>query len=349
MARSIWRPVSWLTTLVAGLAVVGCGGGERASRGPAMTSPTAPSGVAAPAGPAPAAGVAGGPSAPVPAADAPPSFGAVALPPDAVSRPSAVAFPPRNESFLFRQDLETLYRTGLQRPQGSSFVDAEGDLVWTQEYLRYRVNGCGHEEAVTRVFRQIDGGGIAPVCGDSPSGVVAFPPRDQSFQFRQQLEAKYRDQLRRPPSSTFVDVEGSIVWTQEYLRYRVNNCDHIIATLRVAQQIEGRGIGPVCQASNMTGQWAGTIEMPGGRGFTMSVIQDGSDFVGNYRDIASGTVTGSYRVGSDVQFFVFFGDGSALFSGRFVSENRVRGSMRYDKIDATFGFEMNRTSTTPSF
>ncbi len=113
-----------------------------------------------------------------------------------------VAFPPRDESFRFRQELETVYRTGLQRAETSSYVDAEGDLVWTQEYLRYRVNGCGHAEAAARTLAQIDGAGIAPVCGDTPPGVVSFPPRDESYRFRLQLEAQYRDQLRRPPSPT---------------------------------------------------------------------------------------------------------------------------------------------------
>ena len=109
------------------------------------------------------------------------------------------------------------------------------------------MNAGDHAEAVTRVFRQLDGQGIQPVCGAAPAGNVSFPPRDQPFDFRQQLEVRYRDRLGRPPSPTYVDVEGSLVWTQEYLRYRVNGCDHLDAVDRVFQQIDGRGIQPVCQ------------------------------------------------------------------------------------------------------
>ena len=40
----------------------------------------------------------------------------------------------------------------------------EGAVVWVLEYLRYRLNGCGHSDATTRVFQQILGQGIQPVC-----------------------------------------------------------------------------------------------------------------------------------------------------------------------------------------
>jgi hypothetical protein len=36
--------------------------------------------------------------------------------------------------------------------------------VWVLEYFRYRLNGCTHGDAVTRVFQQILGQGIQPVC-----------------------------------------------------------------------------------------------------------------------------------------------------------------------------------------
>jgi len=43
-------------------------------------------------------------------------------------------------------------------------VDAEGGVIWTQEYLRYRVNQCDHPTSVQKVFSQIDGGGVAATC-----------------------------------------------------------------------------------------------------------------------------------------------------------------------------------------
>jgi PKD domain len=157
-----------------------------------------------------------------------------------------VTFPPRNEPFAFRQQLEAQYRDVLRRSATSSFVDIEGTIVWTQEYLRYRVNGCGHEDAVSRVSTQIQGGGIQPICIDFTGTTVQFPPRNEPFAFRTELERIYRDSLRRSTVQTFVDTEGDIVWTQEYLRYRVNGCSHVEATDRVLAQVVGGAVQPVC-------------------------------------------------------------------------------------------------------
>jgi hypothetical protein len=158
---------------------------------------------------------------------------------------SAGDFPPRNESLDFRQRLETKYRDGLRRAPTSSFVDIEGSVVWLQEYVRYRINRCEHMDAATRVFMQIDGFGVQPVCG-SAGPVPAFPARNESLDFRQRLEGKYRDGLRRNASATSVDIEGDVVWTQEYLRYRLGRCSHQQAVDRVMGQIDGFGAPPTC-------------------------------------------------------------------------------------------------------
>jgi hypothetical protein len=164
--------------------------------------------------------------------------------------PTDLSFPPRDQPFRFRQALEQKYLAGLNRPLSPTFVNLEGDIVWTQEYLRYRVNDCGHTDAVQRVFRQIEGAGVQPVCGPGPSGdSVAFPPRNESLDFRIQLEAKYRDQLRATATQTRVDLEGQIVWTQEYLRYRLNACGDFEAQDKVFAQIDGRGTQPTCQSA----------------------------------------------------------------------------------------------------
>jgi hypothetical protein len=151
--------------------------------------------------------------------------------------PSIVVFPPRDQAFVFRQDLEAYYRDVFRRSANQSFVDIEGTIVWTQEYLRYRVNSCGHTEAVNRVMAQIDGSSNTATCSTAET---PFPPRNEPLAFRVALEAKYRDGLRRSPSTTFVDIEGDIVWTQEYLRYRTTGCDHNAASARVREQLEGR-------------------------------------------------------------------------------------------------------------
>ena len=158
-----------------------------------------------------------------------------------------VSFPPRNESLDFRNQLEGKYRDSLKRAPLSTYVDAEGDIVWTQEYERYRVNLCAHGDAVSRVLTQIDGSASPAVCGAATPGQVAFPARNEALDFRNQLEAKYRDGLKRLPTSTTVDNEGDIVWIQEYLRYRVNGCGHAIAVQNVFTQIDGLPAAPVCR------------------------------------------------------------------------------------------------------
>ena len=75
-----------------------------------------------------------------------------------------ILFPPRNLSVDFLTTLDNFYRDDLGRGVVQSFIDAEGKAVWLQEYLRYRVNGCGLDEALAKVLQQIRGGGIAPVC-----------------------------------------------------------------------------------------------------------------------------------------------------------------------------------------
>jgi len=159
----------------------------------------------------------------------------------------SVSFPARNESLDFRTQLEAKYRDGLRRGNSTTYVDAEGDIVWLSEYFRYRVNACSHSQAQTRVFSQIDNTGTFGVCGSVSSSAVAFPPRNESLDFRNALEAKYRDDLRRGAGQSAVDNEGDVVWIQEYLRYRVNRCSHAVAIDKVFAQIDGRGVQAVCQ------------------------------------------------------------------------------------------------------
>src|SRR4051794_18536 len=69
-------------------------------------------------------------------------LGPTSVAPGGVSGKFDVSFPPRNDSFDFRNQLETKYLTSLGRAATpSTFVDREGEVVWTQEYMRYRTNG----------------------------------------------------------------------------------------------------------------------------------------------------------------------------------------------------------------
>jgi hypothetical protein len=159
-----------------------------------------------------------------------------------------INFPPRNETYDFRTWLETKYKDGLGRAAESSYADVEGSVVWVQEYMRYRLNGCSDSQATDRVTIQIKGGGIVSVCGAPESTTVFnFPPRDQSYGFRLVLEDFYKNTLRRDAVKTSVNAEGDVVWIQEYLRYRLNGCTHAQSIDKINQQIDGRGIAPVCR------------------------------------------------------------------------------------------------------
>ena len=180
--------------------------------------------------------------------------------------PLDVAFPPRDQALRFRQELEAYYRDVFRRPATSSFVDIEGTIVWTQEYLRYRVNGCNHDTAVARVLAQIDNPAASTAACSTTE--TPFPPRNEPFQFRQALEAKYRDGLRRPAGTTFVDPEGDIVWTQEYLRYRTTACSDAQASERVRTQLQGGAPPAGCSttSTSTTSTTSTTTTVPGGGG-----------------------------------------------------------------------------------
>jgi hypothetical protein len=214
--------------------------------------------------------------------------------------------------------------------------------VWTQEYVRYRVNQCDHATAVQKVLDQIDGRGIAPVCGDPPSGgPVAFPPRTEPYAFRQALELKYRDGLRRPVTSSYVDIEGAIVWTQEYLRYRVNRCGHAAASAKVMSQIDGQGVAPVC-VEGPAGVWAGESDYFNAP-FMMDISLRGTSLGGRYTDqYDSGTLWGTYEGGPVIVINAYFGDGGIRFEGEFDGPDKIKGTMRVSTIGRLFTFSMTR-------
>ena len=252
-----------------------------------------------------------------------------------------VAFPPRSEPYAFRQTLEAKYRDSLGRSPSPTYVDLEGDIVWTQEYLRYRVNGCDHATAQQKVLDQIDGLGIAAVCSDPPSGAVAFPPRNEPYAFRQELERKYRDGLHRSATSSYVDIEGSIVWTQEYLRYRVNRCTHGVAAVKVLSQIDGNGIAPTCWDA-LSGTWDGTSPYWNAP-FRMEMSLNGTAINGTYHDqYDTGYLGGTYSGGPTVFILVNFGDTGIAFDGTFDTSERIKGYIRGGVIGRTFPFEMTR-------
>jgi hypothetical protein len=237
------------------------------------------------------------------------------------------AFPPRNEPFLFRTNLESKYRDDLHREAASSFVDIEGTVVWTQEYLRYRVSNCGHAEAVAKVLHEVDGLAAEPECSAVSTG--AFPPRNEPLDFRVQLEQKYRDGLRRQPSATFVDAEGDIVWTLEYFRYRLSSCSHAAAESKVFAQIDVRSrIPPDCTvcagppaATGFVG-WS-TFDVPAG---SVKITWDVSATAAGTFVVELGTSRGAsnigvVEVGSAARFYTFSGLAPGDYFGRVRARN----------------------------
>jgi hypothetical protein len=159
-----------------------------------------------------------------------------------------VTFPPRNEPNDFYNQLLAVYRDELRAAPSATYVDSEGAVIWLTEYARQRVGQCSHDTATTNTLNQITNNGNTLVCANTPVGPIPFPPRNEGLLFMNQLDATYRDSLRRSLGSSFVNNEGAVVWVLEYLRYRLNNCNHGDATIKVLQQIRGLGIQPVCTA-----------------------------------------------------------------------------------------------------
>jgi hypothetical protein len=155
-----------------------------------------------------------------------------------------VGFPAREDIESFSAELEEKFGGELQRPATVTFVDAESVGIWTQEYIRYRVQACSHTDAIQRTFMQMEGLGIQPVCGAASR--ILLPQRDELFDFRAQLEAKFRDDFKMHSSATHVGAPADAAWVQEYLRYRLGHCGHRDASARVFDQLTGHGVSPTC-------------------------------------------------------------------------------------------------------
>jgi hypothetical protein len=158
-----------------------------------------------------------------------------------------VAFPPRNEPNDFYNQLIAVYQNELKAALSGTYVDPEGAVIWLTEYARQRVGQCTHSVATERTLAQITGTGGTLVCALTPAGAIPFPPRNEGLLFMNDLDATYRDSLKRSLGSSYVNNEGAVVWVLEYLRYRLNGCGHGDATSKVLTQIRGGGIQPVCR------------------------------------------------------------------------------------------------------
>lgn len=82
--------------------------------------------------------------------------------------------------------------------------------------------------------------------GVSGPAIVNFPARNDTVDFRRQLESKYANELKRPTGQVYVDFEGDAAWIGEYQRLRSNGCDHNTSVQRVLAQIDGSGDAQIC-------------------------------------------------------------------------------------------------------
>jgi hypothetical protein len=88
---------------------------------------------------------------------------------------------------------------------------------------------------------------LNPVRFPMEQGVVAFPPRNEPNAFYNDLQALYRDHLKRPQTAlSYVDPEGENVWLTEYFRFYLNGCPHAEAMSRTIAQIRTGVTQPVC-------------------------------------------------------------------------------------------------------
>ena len=175
--HGLWVRAAAVVLVMSGLAMASCGKSEQGSV----------------SGPSPLQGSVAGPS-PLSSSAGPGGARSMAYPSGGGLGRSVINFPPRNEPNAFFRDLVAYYRDRLLREQSPTYVDPEGQNVWLTEYFRFYLNGCSHQEAISRTLSEITSGGSRPVCGaETPN----FPPRNLPFEFQGQLEATYRDVLAR--------------------------------------------------------------------------------------------------------------------------------------------------------
>ena len=83
-------------------------------------------------------------------------------------------------------------------------------------------------------------------------GIITFPPRTEPNAFFNDLQALYRDVLRREQVGSFVDSEGVNVWLTEYFRFYLNGCSHVESIARTLTEVRSGGSRPVCGSERLT-------------------------------------------------------------------------------------------------
>jgi hypothetical protein len=154
----------------------------------------------------------------------------------------ALASTPRADRVAFRRAIETLYRSkgGSTR---RTYVDIDGIGIWTAEYYWYRVSYCDHATAVARVFAQIEGRGVQPVCAE-PASINLKASLADSDAFRAALETEYRDVLRSSPIDSYLNNDADSIWMKVYVENRFNGMNHAQATTNITDKFAAPAPAP---------------------------------------------------------------------------------------------------------
>jgi hypothetical protein len=132
---------------------------------------------------------------------------------------TVVVLPPAAEFLNAHADLEGEYqRMGRGVVATSGSVAERVDAI--RSYLVYRVTGCGHADAMRKVFRTAQGEAELRVCGNPLAPPSGLPSRSEMFAFRRELDARFRE-LGRTGAQARIDLEGEAVWLLEYARARL--------------------------------------------------------------------------------------------------------------------------------
>jgi hypothetical protein len=242
-----------------------------------------------------------------------------------VSRPMDFTFPAQQDAYRFFGDLETKYQVALGRPATQTYVDLEGVIVWMQEYVRHRANGCDAATASQRVLAQIDGGRSGAECAVVPAGTFNVGSHADAVDFRRVLETKYQ-QMGRGLRATFIDLEGQAIWFQQYLRYRLTTCDYATALAKVFTMIEG-------------GQEPATCYVACNYRITPDTITTGVGTLSSTFEIRPNPTACEYTLTSDASWLTFPADqrvGNGFFLIPYSVAANLGNAERVGKITATW-------------
>jgi hypothetical protein len=153
-----------------------------------------------------------------------------------------LASTPRADRVAFRRTMENLYRSSGGSTR-RTYVDIDGIGIWSAEYYWYRVSYCDHATAVARVFAQIEGRGVQPVCAEPASINLAASLAD-SDAFRAALETEYRDVLRTSPIDSYLSNDADSIWMKVYTENRFKGMNHAQAAANITDKFAAPAPAP---------------------------------------------------------------------------------------------------------